>query len=107
MIFTQAFQMKAGLGGAVQILGMSGRLSQFAASLAESLAQPLPEGEAMLHRLTGMGLTAEQFAENCNSDLDKIITATQGQFSIENRDNNSPHIKKIRVVSTITYSLKD
>lgn len=39
------------------------RLSQFAASLAESLAQPLPEGEAMLHRLTGMGLTAEQVAE--------------------------------------------
>ena len=38
-------------------------LSQFAASLAESLAQPLPEGEAMLHRLTGMGLTAEQVAE--------------------------------------------
>lgn len=39
------------------------RLSQFATSLAESLAQPLPEGEAMLHRLTGMGLTAEQVAE--------------------------------------------
>ena len=39
------------------------RLSQFAASLAESLAQPLPEGGAMLHRLTGMGLTAEQVAE--------------------------------------------
>ena len=39
------------------------RLSQFAASLAESLAQPMPEGEAMLHRLTGMGLTAEQVAE--------------------------------------------
>ena len=39
------------------------RLSQFAASLAESLAQPLPEGEAMLHRLTDMGLTAEQVAE--------------------------------------------
>ena len=39
------------------------RLSQFAASLAESLAQPLPEGETMLHRLTGMGLTAEQVAE--------------------------------------------
>ena len=39
------------------------RLSQFAASLAESLAQPLPEGEAMLQRLTGMGLTAEQVAE--------------------------------------------
>ena len=51
--------------------------------------------------------TAQQFAENCNSDLGKIITATQGQFTISDRDNNSPHIKKIRVVSTITYSLKD
>ena len=39
------------------------RLHQFAASLAVGLAQPLPEGEAMLHRLSGMGLTAEQVAE--------------------------------------------
>lgn len=39
------------------------RRSQFAVGLAESLAQPLPEGEAMLRRLTDMGLTAEQVAE--------------------------------------------
>ena len=63
--------------------------------------------EMMKEAIANAQSTAEQFAENCNSDLDKIITATQGQFSIENRDNNSPHIKKIRVVSTITYSLKD
>lgn len=52
-------------------------------------------------------LTAEQFAENSDSRLDKIQTADQGQFSIENRDNNTPYIKKVRVVTTVTYSLKD
>lgn len=51
--------------------------------------------------------TAEQFAKNSNSSLNKIISADQGQFSIENRDDNTPYIKKVRVVTTITYSLKD
>ena len=51
--------------------------------------------------------TAQQFAENSHSKLNKIISADQGQFSIENRDDNTPYIKKVRVVTTITYSLKD
>lgn len=51
--------------------------------------------------------TAKQFAENSDSKLDKIQTADQGQFSIEDRDNNTPYIKKVRVVTTVTYSLKD
>lgn len=51
--------------------------------------------------------TALQFAENSNSRLNKILTADQGQFSIENRDGNTPYIKKVRVVTTVTYSLKD
>ena len=51
--------------------------------------------------------TAEQFAENSNSKLNKILTADQGQFSIDDRDDNTPHIKKLRVVTTVTYSLKD
>lgn len=63
--------------------------------------------EMMKEAIANAQSTAQQFAENCNSDLGKIITATQGQFTISDRDNNSPHIKKIRVVSTITYSLKD
>ena len=52
-------------------------------------------------------LTATQFAKNSNSRLDKIMNADQGQFSIENRDSNTPYIKKVRVVTTVTYSLKD
>jgi hypothetical protein len=51
--------------------------------------------------------TAQQFAENSHSKLDKIISADQGQFSIDNRDDNTPYIKKVRVVTTVTYSLKD
>lgn len=51
--------------------------------------------------------TGEQFAKQCGSDLNKIVTADQGQFSIEDRDENTPHIKVLRVVTTITYSLKD
>ena len=58
--------------------------------------------EMMKEAIANAQATAEQFAGNCNSELDKIITATQGQFSISDRDNKSPHIKKIRVVSTIT-----
>ena len=51
--------------------------------------------------------TAEQFAKNSHSKLNKIVDADQGQFSIEDRDSNTPYIKKVRVVTTITYSLKD
>lgn len=51
--------------------------------------------------------TAEQFAKNSHSKLNKIVSADQGQFSIEDRDGNTPWIKKVRVVTTITYSLKN
>lgn len=50
---------------------------------------------------------AEKFAEDSNSELGKIKTAYQGQFSISSRDQNNPHIKKIRVVSTVVYYLSD
>ena len=50
---------------------------------------------------------AEKFASDSNSALGKIKKASQGQFSISERDKNNPHIKKIRVVSTIEYYLSD
>ena len=49
--------------------------------------------------------TAKQFAENSHSKINKIVEAGQGEFSIEEGD--VPYKKNIRVVSTITYSLKD
>ncbi len=50
--------------------------------------------------------TAEKFAEDSGSKLGGIRTASQGLFSIDNRDSNTPYIKRIRVVSTIEYTLK-
>ncbi|MDN3651321.1 SIMPL domain-containing protein [Thalassotalea ponticola] len=50
---------------------------------------------------------AQKFASDSNSQLGKIKRASQGQFTISNRDKNNPHIKKIRVVSTIEYYLSD
>lgn len=50
---------------------------------------------------------AEKFAADSNSRLGKIRQAKQGQFSISARDKNSPHIKKVRVVSTVEYYLSD
>ena len=50
---------------------------------------------------------AEKFASDSKSTLGKIRKATQGQFSINARDKNNPHIKKVRVVSTVEYYLSD
>lgn len=50
---------------------------------------------------------AEKFAQDSNSQLGKIKRARQGQFSIADRDSNTPHIKKVRVVSTVEYYLSD
>lgn len=50
--------------------------------------------------------TAEQFAKDANTRLGGIITASQGQFSIDDRDANTPYIKKVRVVNTVEYSIK-
>ena len=52
-------------------------------------------------------MAAEKFAKDSDSELGKIKRAYQGQFSIENRDANTPYIKRIRVVTTIDYSLED
>ncbi|WP_250656964.1 SIMPL domain-containing protein [Alkalimarinus coralli] len=50
---------------------------------------------------------AEKFASDSDSKLGKIKKASQGQFSISARDKNNPHIKKVRVVSTVQYYLSD
>ena len=50
---------------------------------------------------------AEKFAADSDSRLGKIRSAQQGQFSIENRDSTTPHIKRVRVVSTVEYYLAD
>ncbi|MDE6270525.1 MAG: SIMPL domain-containing protein [Muribaculaceae bacterium] len=50
---------------------------------------------------------ADKFAQDSDSDLGKIKTASQGQFSIQDRDQYTPYIKTVRIVTYITYYLED
>lgn len=61
--------------------------------------------EMMADAIANAETTAKQFAENSHSRINKIVEAGQGEFSIDDAD--IPYKKKVRVVSTITYSLKD
>lgn len=51
--------------------------------------------------------SAEQFANDSGARLGGIRTANQGVVSIENRDQGSPQVKKVRVVTTVEYFLRD
>lgn len=51
--------------------------------------------------------TAQKFAQDSDSRLGKIKTANQGTFTIEDRDSNTPYIKRVRVVTSVTYYLKN
>ncbi len=51
--------------------------------------------------------TAEKFAKDSSSQLGKIKRASQGTFSIDDRDSGTAFIKRVRVVSTVEYYLSD
>ncbi|MDH2295980.1 SIMPL domain-containing protein [Cobetia sp. 1AS1] len=48
---------------------------------------------------------AQQFAEDSGSTVGHIKHASQGYFSISDLDSYTPDIKKVRVVTTIDYTL--
>jgi len=50
---------------------------------------------------------AQKFAKDSDSELGKIKQASQGQFEISDRDQNTPYIKNVRVVTSLTYYLED
>ena len=51
--------------------------------------------------------SAEQFAKDSGAAIGGIRTANQGVIDISDRDQGSPQVKKVRVVTTVEYFLKD
>lgn len=49
---------------------------------------------------------AVKFANDSESKLGKIKDASQGLFSIDDRDQYTPYIKKVRVVTSVNYYLE-
>lgn len=50
---------------------------------------------------------ADRFASDSESRLGKIKSAEQGYFSIDDADSSTPYIKKVRVVTNVTFYLED
>jgi hypothetical protein len=51
--------------------------------------------------------SAEQFAKDSGARIGGIRSANQGVVDISNRDQGSPQVKKVRVVTTVEYFLTD
>ena len=51
--------------------------------------------------------SAVQFAKDSGSKLGGIRNANQGVVTINDRDQSSPQVKKVRVVTTVEYFLRD
>ena len=51
--------------------------------------------------------SAEQFAKDSGARIGGIRSANQGVVDISNRDQGSPQVKKVRVVTTVEYFLSD
>lgn len=50
---------------------------------------------------------AEQFAHDSHSKVGKILSASQGLFSIEDAAPGLEYLKRVRVVTTVVYGLAD
>ena len=92
----------ASSGESIQIEGSWWSRAQF---VFDSLNEAKPE---MIEEATRNAReVANKFAADSDSVLGRIKYARQGQFSIRDRDSTNPHIKTVRVVSTIEYYLSD
>ena len=62
--------------------------------------------EMIRESLENARVAADEFANNSHSRIGKMRTASQGYFEVEDLDENTPQVKKVRVVTTVEYYLK-
>ena len=82
---------------------LQAKTAEFKERLAngETLDDILPEAFATARE------AADRFAADSHSEVGKIKTASQGQFSIDDIPSGKPYMKAVRVVSRVVYYLED
>lgn len=96
---------KAGelIGKGIVLVGENyGRTTEFLFTGLNEIKPPMIEEATKNARKA-----AEQFAKDSGSKVGKIRSASQGLFTITDRDMNSPDRKNVRVVTTVEYYLND
>lgn len=100
--------VRQAMGDATELIAQGVSLSPGRAGRSEFLFTALEEIEAeMIAEATSEAQRASRrFAEDSGSRVGRIRRVRQGTFSISARDPASPHVKTVRVVTTIEYALE-
>jgi len=105
---TRVEATRQAMANAIDLIGQGVTLTPNWGAQAEFLFTRLSEikPEMVAEATADARRAAARFAEDSSSEVGAIRRARQGLFTIENLDPSSPHIKRIRVVTTIEYELR-
>lgn len=104
----QVESARTAMSDAAELISQGVPLTPNWGSAAEFLFTALDEikPEMIAEATADARRAANQFAEDSGSRVGAIRTARQGYFTIAERDPSSPHVKLVRVVTTIDYDLE-
>lgn len=104
----QVESARTAMGDAAELISQGVPLTPNWGNTAEFLFTALDEikPEMIAEATADARRAANQFAEDSGSRVGAIRTARQGYFTISERDPSSPHVKLVRVVTTIDYDLE-
>lgn len=104
----QVESARAAMSDAAELISQGVPLTPNWGNAAEFLFTGLEEvkPEMIAEATADARRAANQFAEDSGSRVGAIRTARQGYFTISERDPSSPHVKLVRVVTTIDYDLE-
>lgn len=104
----QVESARAAMGDAAELISQGVPLTPNWGSAADFLFTSLEEikPQMIAEATADARRAANQFAKDSGSRVGAIRTARQGYFTITERDPSSPHVKLVRVVTTIDYDLE-
>lgn len=104
----QVQSARSAMGDAAELISQGVPLTPNWGSAAEFLFTSLDQikPDMIADATADARRAANQFAEDSGSRVGAIRTARQGYFTITERDPSSPHVKLVRVVTTIDYDLE-